>query len=152
MAVSAPPDYNALLDSARAVDKPLLLYFTGVASVNSRKMESPVLKHPSCAQLIQLGFVFVPIYVDDRTPLPEADRPLNERTGLPHTTIGSVGSELQISLTQTGSQPFFFIVDGDGYEYGSSYYEPEREAFKRFLAMASLEYLERHDPAFQPSE
>ncbi|MFS4415606.1 cytochrome c biogenesis protein CcdA [Maribacter sp. 2307ULW6-5] len=59
---------------AKAVNKPILLDFTGWACVNCRKMEENVWSEPDIFPIINEEYVLISLYVDDRKALPEAEQ------------------------------------------------------------------------------
>src|SRR5690606_11705273 len=67
-------DFELGLAHAKAVDKPILLDFTGWACVNCRKMEENVWSDPKVYTLIKDEYVLISLYVDDRKELPEAEK------------------------------------------------------------------------------
>src|SRR5690606_4939935 len=67
-------DFEEGLAHAKAVDKPILLDFTGWACVNCRKMEENVWSDPRVYSLLKDDYILISLYVDDRTELPEGER------------------------------------------------------------------------------
>ena len=63
-------DYQAALDLAKKLKKPLLIDFTGWACTNCRRMEEKVWTDPAVRKLMQEDFVVVSLYVDERRVLP----------------------------------------------------------------------------------
>src|SRR5690606_12037962 len=62
-------DLEELIKKANALNKPLLIYFTGYGCVNSRRMEKNVLTQEVIYQKLKNQFYFVSLYLDDKTLL-----------------------------------------------------------------------------------
>ncbi|MEN9458981.1 MAG: hypothetical protein RL135_1575, partial [Bacteroidota bacterium] len=56
--------------AAKALNKPIMLDFTGHSCANCRKMEKEVWKDPAVLQRMKENFVLVSLYVDESTDLP----------------------------------------------------------------------------------
>lgn len=63
-------DYDQALATAKELNKPVLIDFTGWNCVNCRKMESNVWTDPAVAKLLKEEFVMAELFVDDKTELP----------------------------------------------------------------------------------
>lgn len=59
---------------AKAMNRPILLDFTGKACVNCRKMEADVWSDARVKELLSNEFVVVELYVDFREKLPESEQ------------------------------------------------------------------------------
>ena len=144
LARSERPNMLNLLDSSKRAGMPLLLYFTAEDSPNSRRMERTIFTDTTVARFMQQNFVFVALHVDDATALPEANRPINSEDGAEHTTYGSMAHELQATLTGSKSQPMFLIMDHDYQMLGQRGFEPDKDEFFKFIAMATFNYQQMH--------
>jgi len=106
-------DYDEGLAYARAVNKPVMIDFTGHACVNCRKMEANVWPDKAVYKRISQDYVLIQLYVDDKT-----DLATNEQTVTPQgkhvKTIGNKWSELQAEKFQANSQPFYVLLDDNG--------------------------------------
>ncbi|WP_260847847.1 thioredoxin family protein [Algibacter amylolyticus] len=113
--------------------KPLLLYFTGYACVNARKIEHNVLSENRIKEKLKNEFYFVSLYVDDRTALFENERIKSETNGKLLKYVGQKHSELQTRKFKSNSQPYFVIIDKNGNKVKDMGYTTEIELFNNFL-------------------
>ena len=135
---------DSLIERSRNQNKPVLLYFTGHNSVNCRRLEQSVLLDSEIVDLFVNKFLFVPLYVDDRTALP---KPEVKKANLKHNrnitlkTIGDKNSYYQLSRFEIRGQPFFVILDSeknviDTADYGTN----TEKKFLDFLESALQEF------------
>lgn len=104
-------DYNEGLAYAREQGKPLMIDFTGWSCVNCRKMEDNVWSDPEVLKKLRDDFVLVSLYVDDKTPLAEKDQRVSTFSGKKIKTEGNKWSDLQATVYQTNSQPYYVLLD-----------------------------------------
>ncbi len=90
--------------------KPVMIDFTGHACVNCRKMEANVWTDEQVGQTINLDYVLIQLYVDDKTDLAPAEQTVTPE-GRAIKTIGNKWSYLQTSKFQANSQPFYVLLD-----------------------------------------
>jgi thioredoxin-related protein len=126
-------DYEVLLKKSIELDKPLLLYFTGYACINGRKIEHFVLSDSSIEDKLKNEFYFVNLYVDDKRSLPEIEWIESKTNGKLMKYVGQKHSELQISKFKNNSQPYFVIIDKNGNKIKDIGYTTDIELFKEFL-------------------
>jgi thiol:disulfide interchange protein len=103
-------DYNEGLASAKKVNKPVLIDFTGHACVNCRKMEANVWPDKDIYKMINKDYILIQLYVDDKSELPPADITLTPE-GKKLNTIGKKWSDLQARKFRSNSQPFYVLLD-----------------------------------------
>ena len=107
-------EYFTNLDSARAVakstGKPLLLDFNGWACISSRKCETNTMESPMVKGLIQGSFVYVRLYVDDKTELPESEQ-FTDEFGYKIKTVGNKWAKLQRTKFSEMIQPYYVILN-----------------------------------------
>jgi thioredoxin-related protein len=129
-------DYEKGLAYARESGKPVLLDFTGWACVNCRKMEEQVWSDPRVLKLLREDYVLISLYVDEKTPLPEAEQievKIGEKTKK-LKTIGNRWSYFQASRYGTNSQPYYVILDHNEQQLGDpAAYDPDIEKYVRWL-------------------
>jgi len=107
-------DYEEALAAAKALNRPLLVDFTGWTCVNCRKMEANVWSDPSVKAMINNEFVLVELYVDEKDlKLPEAERYVSP-TGKRIDNVGKRNTDFQITRFQSNSQPLYALVDNNG--------------------------------------
>ncbi len=89
-------DLDIGIEQAQSEKKPILLYFTGYAVVNSRKIESDLLlKNTTVHQLMKNDYINVWLYVDDRN-------------------VGKKWYDYQKESFKSNVQPYFVILDSNG--------------------------------------
>lgn len=126
-------DLQRGLIEAKRTNKPILLDFTGWACVNCRKMEDYVWSDPAIWDLINEKFVLVSLYVDDKTPLPEAFQ-TSPYTGNEVRTVGKMWSDYQTTQYKANAQPYYVLLDHELEKLvPAKGYTPDVEAYKAFL-------------------
>lgn len=109
-------DYELALAEAKKQNKPILIDFTGWACVNCRRMEENVWTNARVEQLMKEEFILVSLYVDERTPLPAADRMVYTMKNGTEKTIHTVGDRwtaFQLENFDATAQPQYAIVSPD---------------------------------------
>tara|TARA_B100000963_G_C22515294_1_gene620350 strand:- start:83 stop:1084 length:1002 start_codon:yes stop_codon:yes gene_type:complete len=117
-------DETQALSQSQNENKPILLYFTGYACVNCRKIQHGVLYDLEVTESIIQNFIFKPIYVDDRNELPEKEQievTLDKRTRK-LKTIGDKHIYYQMSRFNVSAQPYFVILNSDNEIIGTASY------------------------------
>jgi thiol:disulfide interchange protein DsbD len=127
-------DYQQGMDCAKKQNKPVFLDFKGHACSNCKEMEAKVWSDPRVLSKLREEFIIIGLYVDDRTKLPENEWVTSKVDGKVKKTIGKVNADLQVSMFQMNSQPYYAIVD----QNGNSLVEPmghnlDIEVFLEFL-------------------
>lgn len=112
---------HALLIAREIKKKPLLLYFTCYACVNSRKMEERVLNQEEVRSFITSNYVAFSAHVDSKKPA--------ENGG----TIGQKHMALQSGHFKKEYQPWFFILDANGNVVADMGYSDDVMEFMKFL-------------------
>lgn len=114
-------DYELGMEYARQNGKPVMIDFTGYGCVNCRKMEAAVWTDTKVGDLINNDYVLITLYVDNKTPLAEPVKIMengNERT---LRTIGDKWSYLQRVKFGANAQPFYVLLDNQGIPLNKSY-------------------------------
>lgn len=146
-------DYDEALAYAKAVDKPLLIDFTGIQCVNCRKMENFVWANEEIAPIMAEKFVIASLFVDDKASLPK------EKWGVDAqgNAIKEVGKKwLNFESTKYGeaTQPLYVVVDHneDNISGKANYQSHSNPAdFKQWLDKALLQYdLSKNPNILQP--
>lgn len=127
-------DYEQGMAAARAEGKPVLIDFTGFGCVNCRKMEAAVWSDVQVSDILNHQYVLISLYVDDKTPLAQ---PIEvQENGQTRTldTVGKKWSYLQRMKFGANAQPFYVILDNDGYPLaGSRSYDENVQEYVSFL-------------------
>ena len=134
-------DYEAGMAHASRVGKPVLIDFSGFGCVNCRKMEAAVWTNTRVKDMIDNDFVLITLYVDDKTKLPQNME--IEENGQRRTlkTIGDKWSYLQRSKFGANAQPFYVILDNEGFPLSPSYaYNENIVKYLRFLENGKRSY------------
>lgn len=133
-------DYEEALAASKALNKPLLVDFTGHSCVNCRKMERAVLSKPQILKRLKEEFLVVSLYCDDKTPLDPADV-VTTADGKVLKTIGDKNLDIQLTKYQAVAQPYYVFVDGDANNLIiAGGYDPDIERFNRILDEALLRF------------
>lgn len=127
-------DYEEGMAYAQQVGKPVMIDFTGWSCVNCRKMEDNVWSQPAVLKIISEDYVLISLYVDDKTPLPEAKQFVSASTGKKVKSTGNKWSEMQSRIYQTNSQPYYVLLDHQGKLLASPVgYTPDAETYRKYL-------------------
>jgi thiol:disulfide interchange protein DsbD len=126
-------DYDQALATAKELNKPVLIDFTGWNCVNCRKMEANVWTDKAVAKLLKEEFVMAELFVDDKTELAASEQFVSKYSGKKINTIGKKNSDFQASTFDSNSQPLYVIVDPTGKKLvpqsGANYNVEEYKAF-----------------------
>jgi thioredoxin-related protein len=128
-------EYEKGIQCANKLNRPVLLFFNAFAAVNCKKMEDKVLSDGDVMDIIQQKFVFINLYVDDKSVLPQSDQ-YNSEDGRLVNTLGKRNSDLQMKTFGTNAQPYFYVVDKDGKAIKTAGGLVDLSNFKRFLEEA----------------
>ena len=106
-------DYEAGVEYAKKVNKPIMLDFTGWACVNCRKMEEQVWSDDEVKKILTDDLVLISLYVDERTKLPVNQQYETTLAGKSKKvkTIGDKWMVLQANKYGTNSQPYYVFLD-----------------------------------------
>lgn len=126
-------DYDQALATAKELNKPVLIDFTGWNCVNCRKMEANVWTDQAVAKLLKEEFVMAELFVDDKTELAANEQFVSKYSGKKINTIGKKNSDFQAATFDSNSQPLYVIVDPTGKKLvpqsGANYNVEEYKAF-----------------------
>ena len=137
-------DYDQGMAIARQEGKPVMLDFSGYGCVNCREMEQSVLADEKVMNIINNDYVLVTLYVDDKTPLAEPIRVMENGKEVVLRSVGDKWSYLQRSKFGANAQPFYVLLDGEGHPLTTSRsYDEDIEAYIDFLEEGLAEYARR---------
>ena len=127
-------DFDEALAFAKKERRLLMVDFSGYGCVNCRKMEAAVFTDPKVADIIYNRYVFVQLFVDDRTPLPETEEVEENGKTRKLRTLGDKWSHLQATRYGANSQPFYVLIDSDGNLLAEPYsYNEDVEQFLKWV-------------------
>lgn len=106
-------DLEEGMAAAKALNKPVMLDFTGHSCANCRKMEEQVWKNPDVLKRMKENFVLISLYVDESTELPLAEQLTNAR-GEKITTVGEKNLDYEITKFGFNAQPLYMFLDLKG--------------------------------------
>lgn len=99
--------------AAKALNKPIMLDFTGHSCANCRKMEKEVWKDPAVLQRMKDNFVLVSLYVDESTDLPIKEQYV-KKDGDKVVTEGDKNLDYEITQFGFNAQPLYMFLDLNG--------------------------------------
>ena len=114
-------DFDTGMEYAKRNGKPVMLDFTGYGCVNCRKMELAVWTDQKVSKLIQDDYVLITLYVDNKTPLPEHIKVMENGKERTLRTLGDKWSYLQRVKFGANAQPFYVLIDNEGNPLNKSY-------------------------------
>ena len=127
-------DYDLGMEYARLNGKPVMLDFTGYGCVNCRKMEAAAWTDPKVSDLINNDYVLITLYVDNKTPLTEPVKIIENGTERTLRTVGDKWSYLQRVKFGANAQPFYVLLDNQGKPLNKSYaYNEDIPKYIEFL-------------------
>ena len=127
-------DYDLGMEYARRQGKPVMLDFTGYGCVNCRKMELAVWTYQKVSDIIRNDYVLITLYVDDKTPLPQPQKIVENGTERTLRTVGDKWSYLQRVKFGANAQPFYVLIDNEGKPLNKSYsYDEDIPKYVEFL-------------------
>ena len=137
-------DYDQGMAMARQEGKPVMLDFSGYGCVNCREMEQSVLADEKVMNIIGNDYVLISLYVDDKTPLAEPIRVVENGKEVVLRSVGDKWSYLQRSKFGANAQPFYVLLDNEGHPLTTSRsYDEDINAYVGFLEEGLAEYAKR---------
>ena len=106
-------DLEEGLAAAKALNKPVMLDFTGHSCTNCRKMEEQVWKNEAVLKRLKEDFVLISLYVDESTQLPASEQYTNSK-GNKITTVGEKNLDYEITKFGFNAQPLYMFLDLKG--------------------------------------
>lgn len=134
-------DYEEGMAYAARTGKPVLLDFTGHGCVNCRKMENSVWIDSKVKDIIDNEYVLISLYVDEKAPLPEQLKVVENEKNRTLRTVGDKWSYLQRVKFGANAQPFYVLVDNEGKPLNKSYsFDESVPNFIQFLETGLKNY------------
>lgn len=136
-------DYEEGMRYAKQQGKPVMLDYTGWSCVNCRKMEDNVWSDPKVLKRLAENYVIISLYVDDKTPLPANEQYVSS-SGKKIRTTGNKWSDMQRTLYETNSQPYYVLLDNNGKILAQPRgYTPDIDTYVKFLDEGLCRYEKR---------
>ena len=137
-------DYDMGMEYARKNGKPVMLDFTGYGCVNCRKMEAAVWTDSKVSDLMTNDYVLITLYVDNKTPLPEPVKIMENGKERALRTVGDKWSYLQRVKFGANAQPFYVLLDNEGKPLNKSFvYDEDVPKYIDFLKTGLENYKNR---------
>ena len=137
-------DLEEGMAAAKALNKPVMLDFTGWSCANCRKMENEVWSDSEVLKRLKNDFVLISLYVDEKTSLPPA-QVYTATDGRKITNVGDKNLDYEITRFGFNAQPLYMFLDLEGKElsdikYG---YDPDIHKFISHLDAVKAEFEKR---------
>ena len=107
-------DFDEAIAAAKAMNKPVLIDFTGHSCANCRKMESEVLSKPEVSKILHEDFVVVSLYVDEKRELPQNEKYVSTFDQSSINNVGSKNLDFEARIANSNSQPQYIFSDESG--------------------------------------
>lgn len=107
-------DFDEAIAAAKAMNKPIMIDFTGHSCANCRKMESEVLSKPEVSKILHNDFVVVSLYVDEKTELPDNEKYISKFDQSEVNNVGAKNLDLEAIMANSNSQPQYIFTDESG--------------------------------------
>ncbi len=126
-------DLQEALEYSKKVNKPVFIDYTGAACVNCREMEAVVFSDSKIRELLNNKFVFVSLYGDVKTEVPQEDW-VTLPNGKVLKALGKINTNFIMEKYKVNAMPYYIIVDANGNEIVPARgYNLDKEAFEQFL-------------------
>ena len=139
-------DFEKGLAHAKAVNKPILLDFTGWACVNCRKMEENVWSDLDVYPLLKEDYVLISLYIDDRKELPleeQFDYKFDSGRVKTIKTIGEKWGTFQTINFNSASQPYYVLLSPNLEVLNSAIQSADSDIYRDWLLKGLENYKER---------
>lgn len=129
-------DFDKGVAYAKAVNKPILLDFTGWACVNCRKMEENVWSEPDIYPMLNKDFVLISLYIDDRKELPKEEQfdfKFDSGRVKKIETVGEKWGTFQTINFNAASQPYYVLMSPDLEILNTSIQNVDSDTYRNWL-------------------
>ena len=107
-------DYDEALAASKALDKPLMIDFTGIQCVNCREFESKIWIDAEVGRRMKNDFVVASLFSDYNAELPDDEKRFSALLNAKIETVGDKYEDLQQQLIKASGQPNYVFVDSGG--------------------------------------
>jgi len=133
-------NYDEGMKFAEKNHLPVFVDFTGYGCVNCRKMEAAVFTNAEVVKQMS-RFVVIDLYVDDRAKLVKPLTVLENGKSLLLETTGDKWSYLQRVKFGSNAQPYYVVLDNNGYPVSKAYaYNENVSKFLSYLKQSLTFY------------
>ncbi|MEO7121280.1 MAG: thioredoxin family protein [Ginsengibacter sp.] len=137
-------DFDEAVAAAKAMNKPVMIDFTGHSCANCRKMEAEVLSKPEVSKLLHNDFVVVSLYVDEKRDLPENEKYISKFDQSSITNVGAKNLDFEATIANSNAQPLYIFTDESGKIIkNAGGYDPDMAKFIATLAEVKAENKKR---------
>ncbi len=137
-------DFDEAIAAAKAMNKPVMIDFTGHSCANCRKMESEVLSKPEVSKILHNDFVVVSLYLDEKRELPDSEKYVSTFDQSSVNNIGAKNLDFEANIANSNSMPLYIFTDEAGKiikNYGG--YDPDMNRFISILSEVKAENKKR---------
>jgi thiol:disulfide interchange protein len=107
-------DFDEAIAAAKAMNKPVMIDFTGHSCANCRKMESEVLSKPEVSTILHNDFVVVSLYVDEKRELPDNEKYVSKFDQSSINNAGAKNLDFEATIANSNAQPQYIFTDEFG--------------------------------------
>ena len=133
-------DFSEALAAAQAMNKPVMIDFTGHSCANCRKMESEVLSKPEVSSLLHADFVVVSLYVDEKRALPDSEKYISKFDQSAINNVGAKNLDFEATIANSNAQPLYIFADQGGkLIQNAGGYDPDISRFVTLLHQVKAE-------------
>ena len=137
-------DFDEALAAAKAMNKPVMIDFTGHSCANCRKMESEVLSKPEVSKILHNDFVVVSLYVDEKKSLPENEKYISTFDQSAINNVGAKNLDFEAMIANSNAQPLYIFTDESGKIIkNAGGYDPDMDRFISILNEVKAENKKR---------
>ncbi len=107
-------NYEVGMQCAKKMNRPVLIFFNAINSVNSRKMEKMVLADAAVKSILEQNYVLIDLQCDDREPLSKSKVHFSKTLNMQVATVGLANAEMESVTYKCVYEPFFVVLNSAG--------------------------------------
>ena len=137
-------DMDEAIAAAKAMNKPIMIDFTGHSCANCRKMEAEVLSKPEVSKILHNDFVVASLYVDEKRELPDSEKYTSTFDQSSITNVGAKNLDFEAMIANSNAQPLYIFTDETGkIIQNAGGYDPDMQRFISLLNTVKAENKKR---------
>ena len=137
-------DFDEAIAAAKAMNKPIMIDFTGHSCANCRKMESEVLSKPEVSKILHNDFVVASLYVDEKRELPDSEKYVSKFDQSFKENVGEKNLDFEATIANSNAQPLYIFTDESGkIIQNAGGYDPDMSRFISILNKVKAENKKR---------